>query len=154
MIMPTVKFILRNWIALLNTSEGLGFRVRILRMIRPRRVAYPVFTTTTLLEVLLSKTFEPSNSQVFSFLVDWISWAGNLPMGMLYPVRLASFTNTSPSISMPSNVISSSFWGITTSPGTREWLSTSVSFPFRITLTLYCFSAIYLILRKLIYSKM
>lgn len=101
-IIPTANVSHKNKSADLKKAGTFGTLVNILRMIRPRRVAYPTFITITRLYSRTSSTLAPSTIHDVSDLVCNKSLAGNLPTGMLSPVKLASFTNTSPEIRIPS----------------------------------------------------
>jgi hypothetical protein len=86
--------IARNLMADPKNYGRFGLLLRIFRKIRPFRVPNPVFTTNAIGEPLSSKTFAPSNNQQLSSLRLFNDTAGNFPIGMFSPVKLASLTYT------------------------------------------------------------
>lgn len=135
----------RKYTADLKKSGSLGTRVNIFRMILPLLVAYPVFMTKASGLARHSNSFPPSQSHLFYYLKCASDPTANLPIGMLYPVRLASLTQTYPCTKSASQTTSVPFSGISKSPGTNSWLSIYSYLPDRITFTLMILSAISLI---------
>lgn len=76
----------------LKNSGIFCFFVNILRIIRPLREVYPVWVAKTWVYYFKDRTTEPSYNHLLVSLASLISIHGNLPMGILSPVRLDSFT--------------------------------------------------------------
>lgn len=103
MTYPKPNIINKYFKALLRNSGGVTVLLRIFLKILPFLVANPVLITRAIGSPLASNNFDPSNNQQVSLLILSKSGGGNLPIGIFYPVKLASLTYIYPLTSTQSH---------------------------------------------------